>query len=200
MSESTSASSALRPTKELAGRGRFVFEIVLSGGKAPVTELEDRHRALDVLEAVLAEVGERVAVEEDARRLREHDLASVARSCNPRGEMDVVPDVALVRGERSARVEADAQLDRAVGERAGHRACRGDRSRRGLEGEEERVSLRVDLDPVLGSARLTDDATVLRKRLRVRVGAELAQELRRALDVGEEEGDRSGREVLSHAT
>ncbi len=29
------ASSASLPTKELAGRGRFVFEIVLSGGKLP---------------------------------------------------------------------------------------------------------------------------------------------------------------------
>ncbi len=32
---STSASSRSRPRKELAGRGRFVFEIVLSGGKLP---------------------------------------------------------------------------------------------------------------------------------------------------------------------
>jgi hypothetical protein len=31
--ESTSSTSPLLPTKELAGRGRFVFEIVLSGGK-----------------------------------------------------------------------------------------------------------------------------------------------------------------------
>ena len=33
-SESTSASSAVRPDERLAGRGRFVFEIVLSGGNS----------------------------------------------------------------------------------------------------------------------------------------------------------------------
>ena len=55
------------PTNELAGRGRFVFEIVLSGGKLLVAELEDRDGSVDVLQAVLAEVGERDAVEERAR-------------------------------------------------------------------------------------------------------------------------------------
>ena len=42
--------------KELAGRGRFVFEIVFSGGKRSVAELEDRDRLVEVLQAVLAEV------------------------------------------------------------------------------------------------------------------------------------------------
>ena len=44
---------------ELAGRGRFVFEIVLSGGKVFVAELIDRDRALDVLQAVFTEVADR---------------------------------------------------------------------------------------------------------------------------------------------
>src|SRR4029453_2450258 len=91
--------------------------------KALAAELEDRHRFVDVLEAVLTEVGERVAVEQRARRLREHDLAPVARGRDPGGEMDVVPGVALLGDERSARMEAYTQLDRALGERAGHRLC-----------------------------------------------------------------------------
>ncbi len=33
--ESTASTSASLPTNELAGLGRFVFEIVLSGGKEP---------------------------------------------------------------------------------------------------------------------------------------------------------------------
>ena len=73
------------------------------------------------------------------------------------------------------------------------------RSRRGWEREEEGVSLRVDLDAALGRARLAHDPPVLGERLRVGLCAELAQELRRSLDVGEEEGDGAGREVVSHA-
>ena len=54
----TSSSSASLPTKELAGRGRFVFEIVLSGGKVPSPSWKIETGSVDVLEAVLAEVGE----------------------------------------------------------------------------------------------------------------------------------------------
>ena len=39
---------------------------------------------------------------------------------------------------------------------------------------------------------------VLGKRRRVFLGAELVQKLRRALDVGEEEGDGSGGKVTPH--
>ena len=63
----TSSSSRSRPTKELAGRGRFVFEIVLSGGKLSSPSWKIGDRVLDVLQAVLAEVGEPEAVEEVAR-------------------------------------------------------------------------------------------------------------------------------------
>ena len=40
--DNTSNSSSSRPTNELAGRGRLVLEIVLSGGKEQFSELEDR--------------------------------------------------------------------------------------------------------------------------------------------------------------
>ena len=48
-------------------------------------------------------------------------------------------------------------------------------------------------------AGLADDAPVLGERLGVALGAERVQELRRALDVGEEEGDGAGGEVVAHA-
>ena len=79
------------------------------------------------------------------------------------------------------------------------RRCRRERPWRGREGEEEGVALRVDLDAALGGAGLPDHAPVLGERLRVPLGAELVQQPRRALDVGEEEGDGAGREVVSHA-
>ena len=39
---------------------------------------------------------------------------------------------------------------------------------------------------------------MLGERVRVRLGAELVQQLRRALDVGEEEGDGAGGEIAPH--
>ena len=66
----TSSSSVSLPTKELAGRGRFVFEIVLSGGNEPSPSWKIENRFLDVLQAVLAEVGEveRLRLEQRHRR------------------------------------------------------------------------------------------------------------------------------------
>ena len=72
------------------------------------------------------------------------------------------------------------------------RGGRRERPGRRREGEEEGVALRVDLDAAVASARLADDAAVLGERLRVGLGAELVQQPRRALDVGEEEGDGAG--------
>ena len=116
-----------------------------------------------------------------------------------RGAVDVVSDVPLVGDERRSGVEADADVDRAGRQRLGERSgCREGAGRR-RKSEEEGISLCVDLDATLGRARLPDDPAVLGERLGVRLGAERVQELRRALDVGEEEGDGAGREIVSHA-
>ena len=72
------------------------------------------------------------------------------------------------------------------------------RSRRRGKGEEERVALRVHLDSTLPSAGLADHAAVLGEGDCVRVGPELVQQLRRALNVGEEEGDGAGGKVAPH--
>ena len=111
--------------------------------------------------------------------------------------MHVVADVALVGHERRARVQADAQVDLAVGECIGYRVCCGDRSRSCWEREEEGVSLRVYFDAALGSARLAHNPAMLGERVRVCLCAELTQELRRSLHVGEKEGDGAGREIGS---
>ncbi len=47
---------ALVPTKELAGRGRFVFEIVFSGGKDSTPSWKIDTASGDVLQPMLAEV------------------------------------------------------------------------------------------------------------------------------------------------
>ena len=85
------------------------------------------------------------------------------------------------------------------GERLGQRLTQLKSARRGGEGEEEGVSLRVHLDAVVRGARLSDDSPVLGECFRVRLCAELVQQPRRSLNVREEEGDGAGREIASHA-
>ena len=49
------------------------------------------------------------------------------------------------------------------------------------------------------SELVADQPAVLGKRLRVALGSQLVQELRRSFNVGEEEGDGAGRKIVSHA-
>jgi hypothetical protein len=75
----------------------------------------------------------------------------------------------------------------------------GNCSRRRGERDEERVALRIDLDPVVAGERITNRTAMVAERVGVAVGTQLVQEPRRALDVGEQERDRSGRELAGHA-
>ncbi len=63
------------------------------------------------------------------------------------------------------------------------------------KGEVEAVALHLDLDPAVGRAGLAQEPTVGVERFDVALAAERLDELRRALDVREEEGDGSGREL-----
>jgi hypothetical protein len=71
--------------------------------------------------------------------------------------------------------------------------------RSGWEREEEGVPLRVYFDAAGGSARLADDPPMVGECVCIGICAELVQELRRSLNVGEEKGDGAGREIGSHA-
>jgi hypothetical protein len=68
----------------------------------------------------------------------------------------------------------------------------------GREREEEGVSLGVDLDAGVFGAGLSHDSAVVGERLVVGLVADLLEQLCRAFDVGEEEGDGAGREVGPH--
>ena len=50
----------------------------------------------------------------------------------------------------------------------------------------------------MGGERRAQNPPVLQQSLRVAFGAQLVQELGRALHVGEEEGDGSGRKIAPH--
>ena len=187
-----------RPADKRAGGSREVrVGDRLQRREGPVAELEDGNRLGDVLEPVLAEVDER-AVDKLGGRTGEDDLASVAYSGDAGGKVHIAADVALLRDERRARVQSDSHLDRPRREPLGHRLGSGERSRRCGKGEEERVSLGVDLYPSLGSAGRADHATMLGQSISVRIVAELVTTAS-ALDVGEQERDRAGRESRSHS-
>ena len=139
-----------------------------------LAELVDPDRLVEVLDAVLAEVADGVAVEQVAGRLREHDLAAVAGRRDPRAEVDVVADVASsVRGRRRrcagpsarapARRRAPSWPARAA---AAPRRASGER-------EEERVALRVDLDAAVRRERVAQRRAGARRARRAYRSPEL---------------------------
>ena len=112
--------------------------------------------------------------------------------------MHVDADVALVGDGRRAGVQADADTDRSFEQRvlAGERGGRG--SRRGREGDEEGVALRVHLDATMRRESHAQYPPVLCERLRVGVGTKRVEQPRRALHIGEEKRDGAGRQVGPH--
>jgi hypothetical protein len=70
---------------------------------------------------------------------------------------------------------------------------------RSRECHEERVALRMHLNPPVAGTRLTDDPPVCGKRLRIALRSQVVQELRRPLDIREEESDCAGRKLPMHA-
>ena len=145
---------------------------------------------------MLAEVAELAGVDERRRRRRDEHLPAVTGGRDPRRAVDVRAHVALLRQQRRAGVQAHPhrQLELLL------RLARGlERARRGREGDEERVALRVDLDAAVPLERLAQDAPVLGERARVVLRAELVQKPRRPLDVGEEEGDGAARQLAPRA-
>ncbi len=138
-----------------------------------------------------------VGIDERLRRLREENLAAVADRRDARALVDVEPDVALLGQPGLAGVETHSRLDGAACEGALAVTGSGDGVRGPREGDEEGIALGIDLDAVvLGDGRAKQPA-VLVKRLCI-VVTELVQELRRALDVGEEERNYTGREIAWH--
>ena len=161
----------------------------------------------DVLQPMLPEVPEgdptrKGALHETPRGVGDDDLPAVGRIGDPRGPVHVDADVVVPAADPLPRVEAHPDPQRGargpvVGGQAplgGHRGLHA--LHRASEGREERVSLRADLDPaplVDGPAK---DGGVIVEDLRVQI-ADLLEQPGGALDVGEQEGDRPGRQ-LSH--
>jgi hypothetical protein len=124
----------------------------------------------------LAEVGE-LDVDRPGGGRRDEHLPAVADSGDAGRPMHVISNVALVRGKRRARMQADPHLDRPCRERARHRRGRRKSSRSGRKGEEECVSLRIHLDAALGNTGLADNAPVFSECRCVRLGTQFVEQL-----------------------
>ena len=147
----------------------------LEWGEPLRAQLVERDRLLDVLEPVLAEVGE-LELDELGGRVGEDHLPAVSRRSHSRREVDVGSDVTLVGRERRPGMQADAYLDWTGRKRIGEGAGCAQRSRRGREGEEEGVPLGIHLDATFCRACLADHTPVLGKRVGVPLSAEVTQE------------------------
>ena len=143
-----------------------------------------------------AEVAD-VRVDERTGRLRQQHLPAVADGGDPRALVHVEADVPLLRQPRLARVQPHPHAYRPVGQRALAVRGSGDGVRRAGEGDEERVTLRVDLDALVVGKGGAESPPMLVQRLPV-VVTELVQQPRRALDVREQQRHDAGREIAHH--
>ena len=150
---------------------------------------------------MLAKIGELVRrIEGVPSSLREQDLPAAAGLRDPRRLMDVQAVVRAVAHRRLPRVKAhaDTQLDSLrpgmSGERLlGLRNCLGCPAGV-LEDDEELVAAMVDDLSCAALHRLAEETPVIREHRRVAV-AKLADKLRGALDICEDECDRSMGEI-----
>jgi hypothetical protein len=122
----------------------------------------------------------------------------VASPSDPRRPVDVHADVPRPRQHRFARVEShpDPNVDRLRPDVGRNGALCLNRTEHRIDGpwkgNEERVALSVDLEPVPFGEGATEDAALLGQHRRV-LAAQPLEQPRRALDVGEQEGDRPAR-------
>ena len=155
-------------------------------------ELEQVLGRAEVLEPVQPEVATGLAAKRVTVASDSDDLPAVRGRADPGGTVDVEADVALVGDDGVAGVDADPDADRGLRRSLDSLGCR-DGVVGPTEGDEERVALRVDLDAVV-RRRSRADPPVLGQQVGV-VLAVFVEQTCRALDVGEQEGDRAGREI-----
>ena len=161
--------------------------------KIAATELVETD-APNVLEPVVAEAANLgLRLDQIVRRLREHDLSAVCCAHDPGRDVHVDADVVPVRDERLAGVQADAHAYRSVRERGLRIDGCVHSVARALERDEERISLRVNLDTAVASEDVTQQTLVRGEDVGVAI-AQLLEQLCRPLDVTEEKGDRARRQ------
>ena len=144
-----------------------------------------------------------LVLEQRLGRLGHEHLATVRGGLDASGAMDGKARIPAVDGRGLAGVDPDPDFYRG-GVRpgvAGERTLRFHRAQHGLvrasKRVEESIALGVDLVAAVGGEGLPQEPLVLGQNLRP-APTQLPDELRRALDVGEQEGD-GARRKLAHA-
>ena len=170
-------------------------------------ELEEALGTVDVLEPVGAELAHRHAsdliLDQLAGCVRQHDLTAVCHGSDSGRPMDAETHVSLIPDHGLARVQTHTHPHLAalgppvLRERTLRHDCGSQRRIGTPKGEEEGVSLGVDLPAAALLRCCADDPLVLGENLAVAL-PEVLEQPRRSLDVGEEEGDCAARE-LGHA-
>jgi hypothetical protein len=166
-------------------------------------DLEEMLRALQVLEAVIAEIVEAYVVRQGSlckcsSGVRDNDLSAVAGACNPSYAMDVEPHVIPIQKSSFAAVDAHPHVHGCVVRPGMCRQsaltfeCRSYGRWCVMKDEEESVPLSGDLD-ARRSERLAEEAMMVREEFRIAIAQRLKQ-TRGAFDVGHQERDRSGRQ------
>jgi class 3 adenylate cyclase len=121
----------------------------------------------------------------------------VTDRCDARALVDVEADVSLRGQPRLTRVEPHPHPDRAACQRALSILGGCDGIRRPTEGGEERVTLGIHLDPVVRGEGGAQNAAMLVQGPGVAL-AELLEQPRRALHVGEEQRDHARGTIAGH--
>src|SRR5207249_8831361 len=99
---------------------------------------------------MLAEVSQPAGANQSSRGGRHEDLATVTGCGNASRPVDVRSDVPLVGQDRRSGVQTYAHPNRAGVQSCQDLSARAQRSRRGLECDEKRVALGIDLDSAVG--------------------------------------------------
>ena len=185
----------LDPADESRRRYRQVRAVERSQGRERrIAKLVDAFRCRQILQPMLPEVSEVVALDERSSRGRHQHLATVSRRRDPGDAMEVRADVSLVGQDRSSGMDADADPDRSQCEPSDGFARRRKGAGRARKGKKKGIPLCVDLDPAVARTCLADQPSVVGQRRAVCFLAELQQEPGRPLDVGRDQRDGSRRE------
>ncbi len=168
--------------------------------QAVTEELEDRHRVLQVLEPVLAQLADGCVGRECAAGSRHQYLPAVPSGAHSRGDVQGHAVVALAHPPDVAGVHGHAHPHETT---LGPRMCGqvalsvvgcGDRvGRRGEDGEDG-VPLRLEHRAVMVGDGVLQDAPMGLDQVVV-AGTPRLEQPRRSLNVGEQEGDGAAREV-----
>ena len=136
-------------------------------------ELVDLLGRRQVLQPVLTKIAHSLRPHKRRGGSGDEHLPAMATGGDPGRPMHIDTDVTLLAQVRRPRMDAHTHPNRPRGQYFECRSSRPDSAGRSREGDEERISLRVDLDALIASKRRAQDTAMLHQRPRVLLGAQV---------------------------